>query len=161
MSVRGWFWNRCWLGCGWCKSRDEPLQRNSAFLLLNLSCRERERDKAPWLSPPLEACKSKQLNKEQPRNAVYPTWVRLVGTLLPLPLGNARARASMENSVQQAVFLMSKKFEAIRKECRQQDGEVWFVSYEDSEKTFCGGWACLIKILWKFWRHVSQASKKY
>lgn len=158
MSVRGWFWNRCWLGCGWYKSRDEPLQRNSTFLLLNLSCRERERE-SPVAFPPLEAYKSKQLNKEQPRNAVYPAWVRLVGTLLPLPMGNTRA--SMENSVQQAVFLMSKRFEAIRKECRQQDGKVWFVSYEDSEKTFCGRWARLIKILWKFWRHVSQASKKY
>lgn len=74
------------------------MQRNSAFLLFNLSCREKASRIAfsQW-----EACRSK------PLNALCPTQMRLVGTQLSLPMGNPGAFA--EHSVHQATFLIAKK----------------------------------------------------
>jgi len=74
------------------------MQRNSAFSLFNLSCRE----KASLIAfPQWEACRSK------PLNALCPYADDLVGTLLPLPMGKPSAFA--EHSAHQAIFLIAKK----------------------------------------------------
>lgn len=99
-NVRSWFWRRCWLGCG----RDEPLWRNSGFSPFNLICGEKA-SRPGFL--PQEACKSKPLNQQQPGNALCPLRVRLVGTLLPLPVVNPSGFPDL--SVPQALFLMLKQ----------------------------------------------------
>lgn len=108
MSVRSWFWRRCWLGCGWWKSQMSPCKGIVYFCSLTSIV---ERKQAAYLScSGMPASQSLWTRTTQECPASYVD--EIGGRAAPLPMVNPSAFA--DHSASSSLFDAKKKWRRLK-----------------------------------------------